>query len=57
LDFFNKFIKYVIKNENYSVLEIALNYIKDIETFLNVIDNNKEDIFNKYIKSDNSQKK
>jgi hypothetical protein len=56
LDFFNKFIKYVIKNENYSVLEIALNYIKDIETFLNVIDNNKEDIFNKYIKSDNSQK-
>ena len=54
LSFLNNFIKYVISNKEFSVLESGLNYIKDIDTFINVIEKNKEEIFNKYIKSDNS---
>ena len=54
MSFLNNFIKYVISNKEFSVLESGLNYIKDIDTFINVIEKNKEEIFNKYIKSDNS---
>ncbi len=49
-EFFNKFIKYTILNKEFSFFEIGLSYIRDIETFLNIIEKNKEDIFNKYIK-------
>ena len=55
LSFFNNFIKYVIENKEFSVLESGLYYIKDINTFINVIEKNKEEIFNKYMKSDNSR--
>ena len=56
LYFINKFIKYSILNKEFSVFEKVLNYIRDIDTFINVIEKNKEEIFHKYIKSDNSQK-
>ena len=49
-EFFNKFIKYTILNKEFSFFERGLSYIRDIETFLNIIEKNKEDIFNKYIK-------
>ena len=52
-EFFNKFIPYAIANKDFPIFEKGLKYIQDIETFLNVIENNKEAIFEKY----NSQKK
>ena len=48
LDFFNKFIKYAIANRDFPIFEKGLNYIKDIETFLNIIEKNKKEIFEKY---------
>ena len=56
-DFFDKFIKYVIEKHDYSKYKIALNYIKDIKIFLEIIDKNKENIYNKYISSVNNPKK
>ena len=52
LNFFNKFISYAIANKDFHIFEKGLNYIKDIETFLNIIKENKKAIFEKY----NSQK-
>ena len=52
LDFFNKFISYAIEKKEFSVFEKGLNYIKDIETFLKIIEKNKDKIYEKY----NSQK-
>ena len=52
LEFFNKFIPYAIANKDFSIFEKGLKYIQDIETFLDVMANNKEAIFEKY----NSQK-
>ena len=51
LDFLNQFINYTL-NKEFSVFEIGLNYIRDIETFINIICKNKEKIFERY----NSQK-
>jgi hypothetical protein len=48
LDFFNNFISYAIANKDFPIFEIGLNYIKDIETFLNIIEKNKDDIYIKY---------
>ena len=48
LDFLNKFIIYAIANRDFSVFEKGLNYILDIETFLNIIEKNKEAILEKY---------
>ena len=47
-DFFNKFIGYTIANKDFSVFEIGLSYIMDIESFLNIIEKNKIEIFEKY---------
>lgn len=56
-DFFNEFISYIIANKDFSALEKGLNYIKDIENFLNIIEKNKAIIYEKYhpkiIKLDN----
>ena len=49
-DFFNKFIKYTILYKEYVFLERGLKYIKDIETFIDIIAKNKENFFDKYIK-------
>jgi len=48
LDFFNNFISYAIANKDFPIFEKGLNYIKDIETFLNIIDKNKDAIYKKY---------
>ena len=48
LEFFNKLILYSIANKDFSMFEKGLKYIKDIETFLNIIEKNKEAIFEKY---------
>ena len=50
-DFFNKFIEYTILNKEYSFLERGLKYISNIETFINIIEKNKDKYFNKYIKN------
>ena len=47
-EFFNKFISYAISNKDFAIFEKGLDYIRDIETFLNIIEKNKEAIFKKY---------
>jgi hypothetical protein len=47
--FFNGFIQYVIKKENkFEIFKRAMKYIQDIETYLFVINENKNQIFDKY---------
>ena len=48
LNFFNNFIPYAIANKDFSFFEKGLKYIKDIETFLIIIEKNKKAIFEKY---------
>ena len=55
-NFYNEFIKYTISNKEFSIFEIALKYIKDIETFINVIEINKNEIYDNYVKQDKSHK-
>ena len=50
LEFFDKFIKYIIKNKELKLFEKELNNIKDLETFIYVIEKNKENIYLKYSK-------
>ena len=47
-NFVNKFIKYTIDKKDFSNFLIGLSYIKDIVTFINIIDENKEKIVEKY---------
>ena len=56
MKFYNEFIKYVILKKEFDIFENGLNYIQDIETFTNVINENKEEIYNKYLLSDKSHK-
>ena len=49
-DFFNQFIEYTIKNKDYSFFERGIKYIRDIETFIKIIEKNKDNYFKKYIK-------
>ena len=51
INFNNEFIKYIILNKELAIFENGLFYIKDIENFINVINENKEEIFIKYLKS------
>ena len=62
-NFLDKFIKYTIDKKDFSNFLIGLIYIKDIATFINIIDENKEKIieqykdnFNKYFDSDKYKK-
>ena len=49
LNFYNEFVKYLIRKKKKSdSIEIALNYIDDIETFIYVINSNKVDIIKNY---------
>ena len=50
LDFFHKFIEYTILKKDHSFFERGLKYIKDIETFIAIMEKNKENFFKKYIK-------
>ena len=56
LDFFLKFIYYTISKKEFTNFENGLNYIRDIETFIIVIEKTKETIFDKFIASSNSFK-
>jgi len=47
-DFFDQFINYSILNKDFSVFKIGLDYIKDIQTFIKVIEKNKEEMFKKF---------
>ena len=46
--FFYQFINYAIDKKDFPVFENGLNFIKDIETYITVIEKNKEEFFNKY---------
>ena len=46
--FFEKFIEYAINNKEFDIFENSLNYILDVETFIDVINKKKEIIFKKY---------
>ena len=48
LKFYECFIEYTINIKNFDIFENSLNYILDIETFINVIEKNKEKIIEKY---------
>ena len=49
-EFYNKFIKYAIKTKKeFKILVIILDYIEDIEAFLYVLNENKDDIVSNYI--------
>ena len=50
-EFLNKFIEYTILNKDYTFFKRGLEYIRDIETFINIMEKNKENFFNKYIKN------
>ena len=49
-DFFNQFIEYTILNKKYEFFERGIKYIRDIETFIKIIEKNKDNYFKKYIK-------
>ena len=53
IDFFVKFIDYSLTKNDYKYFEIGLNYIRDIETFIVVIEKTKETIFEKFINTSN----
>ena len=49
LDFFINFIEYVLENKDKEAFKKALDYIKDIVTFISVINAHKEKIVEKFI--------
>jgi len=57
LEFFNKFINYAILKKEFSVFQNGLSYIKDLDTYLSVIEGNKEGFNERYIKSFDEQKR
>ena len=46
--FFYKFINYAIKKKDFEIFERGLDFIKDLETYITVIEENKEDFHKKY---------
>ena len=46
--FFYKFINYAITKKDFPVFERGLDFIKDIETYITVIEKNKEEFFKTY---------
>ena len=55
LEFFINFIKYTISKKEFDIFENILDYILDIETFIKVIDETKEQIIEKYVNSDKNE--
>ena len=49
-DFFNYFIRYTIWIKDYAFFERGIKYIRDIETFIKIIEKNKDYYFKNYIK-------
>ena len=48
-NFLFKFMKYIISSKSPKILLEELNKIKNLDNFINIIDQNKEDIYNKFI--------
>ena len=46
--FFENFFEYTIKNKEFDIFENSLNYILDIETFVDIINKKKAKIFQKF---------
>ena len=53
-EFFINFFKYIILEKDLSYLAIGLRFVSDIDTFILVIDETKDEIYNKYIKNNNN---
>jgi len=49
-DFFQKFIEYTILEKDHAYFERGLEYIRDIETYIAIIEKEKDNYFTKYIK-------
>ena len=47
-NFFSEFINYTALHKDFTTFEKSLNYIRDIETFLRVVEKNNEDILSHY---------
>ena len=52
LNFFLDFIEDIILNKDFKSFQIGINYIKTIEIYIEIIYQNKDKIFNKFIKDD-----
>ena len=50
LNFFYEFIEYIISKKEFNHFQIGINYIKNIETFINVIYKNLDKIYEKFVK-------
>ena len=56
IDFLEKFINYTIINKELSIFRIALNYVKDLEIFIYLIEKIKEIYIKKYVTDDSGSK-
>ena len=50
--FIKDFIQYAIKKEDFAIFQCGLNYIKDLVTFIDIMEINKEEMFNLYTQKD-----
>ena len=57
IKFFYKFVNYIVKNKEFQMFEIGLNYIKDIEVFTYSLRKNKKEIFERYFKNNKEKLK
>ena len=57
IDFLNEFVGHAINSNKFDTFKTAINYIKDIETFISVIEEKKKNIFDTFIKLDKDAKK
>ena len=55
LDFYNKFLDYIIENKSFKFIKRGFSFLEDIDTFIILTEKNKEKIYEKYIKLDNSK--
>ena len=56
-NFFVNFFEYIISNKDFSYINIGLSFITNVHTFIIVIDETKEKIYNKFIKNENNKEK
>ena len=55
--FYNNFVKYAILNKDFPVFQNGLKYITDLETFINVIDENKDSFYDRYLNTNDDSKR
>ena len=56
-EFFNNFIEHCIILKDFPTFQIGLSYIKEIDIFIDVIEKNKNKIYENYIKSNKTDEK